>query len=570
MRALTRVRVRRKTTLVAGCLLGAALVLSPFAAVAQAVAPEPLPLAQPGRDRPLPEAGSAPSFDFTIEAPRRAPVPRAVEEIAFPVKDIVVTGVTAYGADEFRPLIAALVGKTVHLADIIAVAEKIEARYRGDGYVLSRAYVPAQSVSDGIFHITVVEGYVNAVSVEGGEASDRARIEALLAPVPKSRPLRLDVIEGALLRANDLPGVNVSGLLRPSATVPGASDLVATISAEPVSALLSIDDRGSRLTGLWTVSADVAIRSPLEDGGQILLSASATPEWKERWAVQAKYVEPVGTEGATVSFGGLYSYGAPAGSIADLTLVTNSYAIGPRATYPLVVTRDQKLSLDGGFTWQSADVRALGQPFSHDEWRVIDAALVYQQTGFLAGVTNVTADLAQGLGFLGASPDGDLDVSRPGAVPNFTKVTGLVRRVQPIDGPVSVALVGTGQFAFKPLLIGEEISFGGTQIGRGYDPAALTGDQGAGGDVELRYDLDAPPLGLDQAELYLFYDVAAVWLRTGPLAHNRLQSMGFGGRIAAVKRVSLGLELAQPLNALPTSNDGSRAARVLFTGSVKF
>lgn len=207
-----------------GWIIVAAIAFMPLAAAGQSVSPDEAPLALPGRDRPLPEAGASPSFDFTIEAPRRAPVPRAVEELAFPVKEIVVTGVTAYGADAFRSLTEPLAGKSVHLADIVAVAEKIEARYRGDGFILSRAYVPAQSVSDGVFHISVIEGYVSAVSVEGGMPGDRRSIEALLTPVLRSRPLRLHIIEGALLRANELPGVNVSGLLRPSATVPGASD----------------------------------------------------------------------------------------------------------------------------------------------------------------------------------------------------------------------------------------------------------------------------------------------------------------------------------------------------------
>ena len=173
--------------------------------------------------------------------------------------------------------------------------------------------------------------------------------------------------------------------------------------------------------------------------------------------------------------------------------------------------------------------------FDHDQWREVDLALVYQQNGFLDGVTTATLDVTQGLDILGASPAGDPNVSHAGAVPDFTKLSGVVRRIQEIYGPLSFALTGTGQYAFQPLYVGEEISFGGAQIGRGYDPAAITGDMGVGGDAELRYKLDisgrhidSPRVTISHAELYAFYDVAKVWDHDAPIVGpNFLESAGF-------------------------------------------
>jgi hypothetical protein len=52
---------------------------------------------QPGRDQPLPLPIAPESdFDFTIQAPKRAPVPRAADELTFTLRDIVVTGATIY------------------------------------------------------------------------------------------------------------------------------------------------------------------------------------------------------------------------------------------------------------------------------------------------------------------------------------------------------------------------------------------------------------------------------------------------------------------------------------------
>ncbi len=530
---------------------------------------------QPGRERPLPEAAPPTPLDFTIEAPHRKAAPRAAEETAFAVKDIVVTGSTVYPDEDLRALTDPLVGRTVHLSDLIALTEAIEAKYRADGYILIRAYVPAQSVSDGIFRINVVEGYVDAVSVVSGDDTRRRKVESLLAPVLRSRPLKLPVIERALLTANDLPGVHASGLLRPSTTAQGASDLVVKLDAEPYSALLSMDNRGSKTNGQWTNSLDLAVLSPLGDSGQILLNATSAYDFDQRHSFQGKYILPVGDAGNTVSVGGLVSHGQPEGAVRDAELLSDSSSVGLRGTHVLSMTRQEKLSLDGGLTWQSWDMHALGQPFSRDEWRVADINLTYQNTRFLDGVSSATVGVAKGIQAFGAShryataSDG-IGTSRAGGRPDFTKFSAILRRLQPLGGAWSLSATGVGQYALDPLLTGEEISFGGAMIGRGYDPSSVIGDHGLGGAFELRYDLDAAALSLDQAQLYSFYDVGKVWWKTDVTGDDKVESVGFGLRTTAFKNLSLGLELAHTLIPVATSGDGERETRAFFTGSLKF
>lgn len=558
------------------CAVATCIVIVADAARAQQITPSgEIP---PGQIRPVPEA-PPPQFDFRIEAPRPSPVPRAVEELSFTIKGIKIVGATVYKPAAFRSLYAPLIGKSVHLSDIIHVAEEIEAKYRGDGYVLTRAYVPAQSVNNGVFTINVVEGYVAAVSVTGGQEDARQRIERILSPIPQSRPLKLDVIEDALLRANQIPGVAVAGLLRPSATQPGASDLVATISSERVATILSIDNRGAVLTDVWTASAEFAIRSPFNEGGVLILDFAAPPDKPHiRSSESGKYIYPLGDSGLLLTLSALNAHGQPAGAIAGADFLSDNQAYGARLTYPLIVTRDYKLTLDGGFTWQDAFLNEFtGTATDHDHWRELDLALIFEQNGFFHGTTTATLDVTQGLDILGASPAGDMNISHLGAVPDFTKFSGVVRRIQEIYGPLSLALTGTGQYALNPLYVGEQISFGGAEIGRGYDPASITGDMGVGGDAELRWALDVsgrhiddPHITITHAELYAFYDEAKVWDHKGPVTPNRIGSIGFGARTVLDQRLQLGLEAAFPQIAVPTSDYGKHAMRILFSGSIKF
>ena len=73
------------------------MALTGFLTIGSAFAqvPKNLPGAvEPGRDRPLPTPPLPGTFDFSIETPRRSPVPRAVDELRFQLKDINIVGAT--------------------------------------------------------------------------------------------------------------------------------------------------------------------------------------------------------------------------------------------------------------------------------------------------------------------------------------------------------------------------------------------------------------------------------------------------------------------------------------------
>jgi hemolysin activation/secretion protein len=557
-------------------LIGALIALSAILVAGSALAqvPKALPGAvEPGRDRPLPTPPPAGTFDFSIETPRRSPVPRAVDELRFQLKDVRIVGATVFSPDDFRPLYADLIGKEVGLSDILNVADEIESKYRERGFIISRAYVPPQRVGDGIFTINVVEGYISGIALEGGDPGVRSLIQAYIAPVTQSRPLVLGPMERGLLLSNDLPGVVAAGLLRPAPDQPGASDLVVNVTQTPWAGGFNADNRGSAFTDRWTLGGDVEWNSPLGDGDQVTLNIQSAPDPNVRIQGTARYQHPIGTDGLTGSAYITVSNGAPSASLGKFNITTNSIAVGPRLSYPLIRTRAQSLTLEGGFTWQDATVQS-GTPaaqISHDHWHVVDAALTYTQTGFWNGSTSATFDVAQGVPGLGASPNGSVSLSRPGAHTDFTKITSTVKRIQVIWGPVNLALTAQGQYAFDPLLAGEQISFGGYQIGRGYDPSALSGDHGLGGSAELRYDTRIDQYFIETVEPYIFYDTAKIWNRLGGNGSGlALHSTGAGVRVGLERSISLGLEYARTLTAVPGSDNGSLKSKVLLNAAVRF
>lgn len=512
-----------------------------------------------------------PDVDFSIESPHRSPVPRAVDEIHFQLKDIHIVGATTLPSAGFRSLYEKLLGKDVTLSDILDVADAIEDRYRKAGYPLTRAYVPPQRVDDGIFTINVVEGYVASISVEGGDTGTSTRIKNYLGPVLTVKPLTLPSLERGMLLANDLPGVSATGVLRPSPDTPGASDLAVTVDQPWITGGLAVDNRGSDFTGVWTFTGDFAINRLWDIGDQLSGSFATTTDINERMIGMLRYRHPIGDDGMIVSVFGTMTHGVPGSFLSLFHTVTDSWAAGPRLSFPLLRTRAESLIIDGGFTVQDARIKLLGIPFSHDQWRVLDLGLSYTRSDVLGGTWLATIDVAQGLSILGATENGSPDLSRTGAHTDFTKLTGGMRYSHTLGGAFSVAFSAQGQYSFDPLIAGEQITFGGTQIGRGYDPGAITGDHGLGGSAELRYTARMPQWSIEALQPYLFYDAAKIWNIDVPGALDfDLASAGAGMRLWFPYNIATDVEVARTLNAVPGSDNGHKTTKVLFNAAVRF
>jgi hemolysin activation/secretion protein len=94
---------------------------------------------------------------------------------------------------------------------------------------------------------------------------------------------------------------------------------------------------------------------------------------------------------------------------------------------------------------------------------------------------------------------------------DFSKVEGTYSRVQPLFGTVSAFFAAYGQYAFTPLLISEQCSFGGRFFGRAFDPSQLLGDHCWELIGELRYDIPMAWKQITRAQLYAYADHGEVF-----------------------------------------------------------
>jgi len=140
-------------------------------------------------------------------------------------------------------------------------------------------------------------------------------------------------------------------------------------------------------------------------------------------------------------------------------------------------------------------------------------------------------------------------------------------------GDLSAVVALQGQISSAPLITGEQIAFGGAQIGRGYDPGAITGDDGFGSAFELRYDVHTKNSVFRTIEPYAFFESACAWYLNGttnPPPVPNMASLGGGLRFYFPWNVYLDVEAARTLNAVPGSDNGKQATKVLMDASVRF
>ena len=214
------------------------------------------------------------------------------------------------------------------------------------------------------------------------------------------------------------------------------------------------------------------------------------------------------------------------------------------ATFPMIRTRTETLTLRAGFNYMDSNVTTQDFKLYTDHVRSGDAGLTYNFTDRFYGANLISSDFRQGLPILGYTTDTNPDTaqtSRPGGHADYTKITLQLSRLQAIKGPVSLYALLSGQWAFNPLLASEQFTFGGSQVGRGYDVAELIGDKGAAGSLELRYDLGLNKFYLSTIQFYAYYDAGMIWnLKVAAGSPGRLSgtATGLGARFYATKYIS--------------------------------
>lgn len=561
----------------AACCAG--LILLPAAALAQS-AQDLLPRGTDLRTDPSRE----------VSPPREESGPEAVipgltgPDGALVLKGIRLVGAEAVPAEALEPIWSELIGQEVGLAELQAVAEQIGAAYRGRGFILSQAVLPAQSVDDGIVEIVVVEGFVDQVEIAAEKTRVRDTTERLFGPVPVERPLRLETLERSVLLARDTYGADVETVLEPSAATFGAADLGVSVAPEPTSWFTTLDNRGSRLYGAWTLGGGSRSYDLLGLSERIDTLVAVAPFDGSLLFGSGTLDVPVPQLSGTWLDGGRFELRADvsradpdlqeSGSPEELSLLQNETEIRAGLIVPFVRTRSENLFGRAGFIWRGSESLTEfdgDETSSKDRLFIFDARLTWDVADRFGGVSLVEANLRKGLDVGGVS----VGAEGPSAgEPDFLLGALTLSRLQRIaQSNWYVYGEAIGQIADDVLPSTERFSLGDSTIGRGYAPGNTSGDSGFGTRLEVRHTVAPEYIGTaaDSVELYAYGDYGRAYdrslARDGDTAET-LASAGIGARIDIRPWLTITPEISRQLEGTPTDTTDPDLETRFYIGAV--
>lgn len=469
----------------------------------------------------------------------------------------VLLGVTVFGAkaiprEKIADTYADKLAKPVELSDLAQIADRITDLYRNEGYFLSQAVAGPQDLTSGIASITVYEGRISKVVVEGERAE---MIRPMVADLAGPSPARLGDIDERLARIRELPGLKVTSQVRPDPDDPGEHELVLVTRFDTDRVFAGLNNWGWENSGPVQAYATYVRNSLFHSRDYATFNLFTTPgDPKEFTQLGAGYSYNF-LSGDRLRTGLNVSLSGRGYDPGDEDPGGESVGFWARYERPLTLRRSQSVWFVVGLDIQHKENDWITGGGYRDELRVLRLGLRGHQSSNGKNA-QYYVNLSKGFDVLGASGQSTWNRSRYDADAEFLKFNASLSHYKDIGRYFGIYTDVSGQWTDEPLLLSEEFAVGGSDLGRAYRYGELSGDRGLGGAVELRAGYSPESDVISFLQGYTFYDVAAVW-NTKPSGWEKqdLSSAGIGVRVSLFDAVSARLEMAKPLTRTPYDED---------------
>jgi hemolysin activation/secretion protein len=482
------------------------------------------------------------------------------------VATVSVEGVTVYSDAVMAQAVAGLVGPAVPLSTIEAARTAILRRYRDDGYPLTAVSVVRDSA--GALHFRVTEGHIADVKLDGDIGPAGVQVLRFLTRLTEPKAITAATLERYLLLAQDVPGVTLRAVLRPSVEEPGALTLVAQVSRAPMSGLVTADNQGFNKAGPEESLVVYDFNSFTAYGERSEISLYRTFNSTQIFG-QASEEFYLGSSGLRLRVYAGAGDSQPSGQLRAAGYDGITRVFGGQLTYPIIRARQQTLNIVGVLDALESEIDTGTPPYvfrnSYDSLRVFRTGVDYAMSDIWAGNTRPATNgvifrMSQGVNGLGA----DTNQTRPGERVDFFKANIDITRTQTLFEPTetsSVALMGivSGQITPNLLPPAEQFYLGGSRITRGFYSGEVTGDNALAATIELQYNTSAEITAFGHTfdispQFYGFYDWGETWENQKTDLNHRLQSFGGGVRLNITRYVEVDVEGVKRLTRYPTGN----------------
>jgi hemolysin activation/secretion protein len=433
------------------------------------------------------------------------------------VNELKITGEKVYEESELVALTGFIPGSNLSLTDLRLMTVKIADFYRSNGYFLAQAYLPTQTIKNGVVTIAVIVGEYGNITINNQTRLSNGIADNLMSGLESGNVIESGPLETRLLLLSDVPGVVVNSTLVPGA-VPGTSDLNVDLTPGPlVSGSIEGDNAGLPATGAFRLGATVNVNNLAGLGDvaslRVLSSGPGMTYGRASYQIQAGR----GTVGVAYTQIN-YALGK---EYSDLGIHGSAKIASVYGSYPLIRSRATNLYAQLGF--DSRDYQ--------DNVNIVGTTTDKHANVVMPGIYGDHRDSFGGGGLTtyGAVWSfGNLDIKTADALAydndtaktngQYNKLAFNGMRLQNVmDTPFSLYGAVNGQVASKNLNIWEKMELGGMYGVRAYPAGTAFGDQGYIVNLEARYLLPVWSESIPgRVSLVGLYDTGTVQFNKNP------------------------------------------------------
>ncbi|MBD2798085.1 ShlB/FhaC/HecB family hemolysin secretion/activation protein [Xenorhabdus sp. 18] len=415
--------------------------------------------------------------------------------LCHPIHQIHFEGAESLSASVRQALSKPYLSHCLTAGKINELVRKVSNTYIEKGYVTSLARLKEQDLSTSILTITVTEGKVGTILLDG----EPSLALKMAFPNMTGKILNLRDIEQGMEQLNRLPSQQITIDIQP-AEQPGYSDVILkrTVSKLPAHASLVMNNSGQKNTGSEQINATFGLDNPLRLADQWSISASHNSDFRhnhQSWSIASNLTIPYGYWSLD------YQY-AINNSFQMIPVGTGSYRHESQGqTHQLKLNRtlfrdgQQKLALHMGLIRrQTSNVTAgVKLSVSSPTLNTISLGANYSTT-LAGGYLTFNPTLIHGLSLWGATKDNTKN--RNALKSQFRKFSLSSSYFLPLTNDVYYLTSLYGQFTPDNLYASERLSLGGQYSIRGFKEQNLIGNNGGYWRNELNWKLiRLPALG---------------------------------------------------------------------------
>ena len=471
--------------------------------------------------------------------------PREHEGKAMPgvfIKDVVIEGNTVIATETLEKLTKQYKDRELTLEEMSELTDLITMTYQEKGYILARAYLPEQEITDGILKISIAEGKIGKIKVAGYTHYKSDVIKRYFEQQQQLGVVKESLLEKGLLLSSDTPNVKTTVVLK-EGEKPGLVDVI--LDTKDTSTLtlgvdMSVDynNFGSDITGEKRFGTAIGFTDHLF-GSRLDLRLVSGESYANSGLISTQWTLPVNSYGTKISLNYLHANYAVGQELADLNMQGRSQYYGAQISHPVIKKKNMNFNFSLGWTYKFNKNLILNQDRSLDEAREYFVSFNYDSLDRFLG-KNIAS-----LGYQWGQVDRDEKLAT--SLSNTEDVSYdyyriNLARIQKIYGYTNIMLRASGQYSDKRLLPMNQMGLGGYGTVRGYDPSLYLGDSGANFSAELMF---APPFLSEKSlfgfrvaqliQLALFWDYGQVYTTDAEANNDQhshyLSGYGFGIRL---------------------------------------